>query len=341
MDLVKLTDSDKLRYDEFVSTRNGSFLQSWDWGEWQNQGGKIPHRFFVQADNDIMLAAQVLEHTVPRFGWKYLYIPYGPVFMDLLANDKNDGILRTLLDGLRTQFPEALFIRLEPTYDITYVLPAASYPMKPTKHIQPGKTLVVDLSKNDEELLAAMHPKTRYNIKVAQKNDVQILAIKLQDAGTQDLERCINLIQETAKRQHYRNHSNKYFVDLFNFLKNQSNDDSLQAQIYFAVYQHTPIVTGVMIDFGQTRMYLYGGSGDQYRNMMAPYLMHWQAMTDAKNQGLKYYDLGGSETADAKEQGFTRFKLGFGGQQVDYPPAVDLVSRGALYYIYKSARMLT
>ena len=93
-----------------------------------------------------------------------------------------------------------------------------------------------------------------------------------------------------------------------------------------------------MVDFAKTRMYLYGGSSENEKNLMAPYLMHWQAMQDARNLGLEFYDLGGSEVSGGGERGFTRFKKGFGGRVVEYAGAYDVIYNKLWYNAYRIVR---
>ena len=93
-----------------------------------------------------------------------------------------------------------------------------------------------------------------------------------------------------------------------------------------------------MVDFGSTRTFLFGGSSDENKQVMAPYLMHWQAMCDAQKLGLKFYDFWGIETSSGEVPGFVRFKLGFGGQQVSYMGAYDVVFDRLMYQVYKGLR---
>ena len=111
-----------------------------------------------------------------------------------------------------------------------------------------------------------------------------------------------------------------------------------------------------MVDFGQTRTYLFGGSSSEHKNVMAPYLLHFQALRDAQSQGLKFYDFWGIETAGGDSPGFARFKLGFAPRsssesaipqlgsafasgQVEYGGAYDLVLRRFWYKAYSLLRM--
>jgi lipid II:glycine glycyltransferase (peptidoglycan interpeptide bridge formation enzyme) len=110
--------------------------------------------------------------------------------------------------------------------------------------------------------------------------------------------------------------------------------------VYKALYGQKLLACGVMIDFGKTRTYLFGGTSAEDKNLMAPYALHFQAMQDAKNSGLEYYDFWGIETASGEVPGFVRFKMGFGGEPVAYPPAQDLIMNRLWYNAYKVLRKI-
>ncbi len=310
------------QYDRFVSEHaSGSFLQSWDWGEWMRQNGKTPFRFaVVDANQKIIFSAQVLVSPIPKIGKRYLYIPHGP----LLADNADSEVINFFIGQLNQIFNDALFLRIEPKQ-------AIKISGSPTKKIQPGKTLVLDLTKTSEQLLSEMHHKTRYNIKVAQKHKVRMKISYADKAG-------FELIGQTAKRQGYKSHSLDYYQNLVQYFRNRNGNT--QAIVYSAEYRYKTLASGLMIDFGNTRTYLFGGTSEEHRNVMAPYLMHWQAIQDAKNDGLKQYDFWGIETASGAAPGFVRFKLGWGGTQTTYPNPVDLIFKPSWYSIYKLFRYI-
>ncbi len=148
----------------------------------------------------------------------------------------------------------------------------------------------------------------------------------------------INSIVQTQIRQRYRGHSAAYYHKLIDFFALHNAQGDVKVTIYKALHQRRLIASGVMVDFGKTRMYLYGGSSDEDKNLMAPYLMHWHAMVDARELGLQFYDLGGSEVSGGGEKGFTRFKKGFGGRIVEYAGAYDIIYNQLWYNAYRIVR---
>lgn len=329
MQFQLLGKDDQKNYDAFVAAnQSGSFLQSWRWGEWQKQFGHDVARVAVIENSVIIAAAQVIIMKIPKMNRHYLYIPYGPLFANVKA-------AQLLIRQLRTHFPETLFLRVEPKNQI-------ELPGRITTHIQPGKTSVLNLSLDTEQLLKRMHQKTRYNIKVAQKHGVQIIVEPVITPGHGlHLSETVDLLVNTASRQNYRSHGKAYYEKLIDFFSNiTKNPDNCTISIYKALLGTELLAAALMIDFGQTRTYLFGGSSDAQRNAMAPYAMHWQAILDAKTAGMKQYDFWGIETASGESPGFVRFKLGWGGDTAQYPPAADIIYKPLWYKAYSVLRTI-
>jgi peptidoglycan pentaglycine glycine transferase (the first glycine) len=316
MNLLSFSQADQDKYESFIAAARGSFLQSWQWGEFQNSLKQKVVRVGLKNDNQLLIVAQFIEQTIPHLNGKYLYCPFGPV--------GNLHLIGDLIAQLQEQNPHLWFIRIEPNTDC----PAIG---QPTLRIQPGKTLVTNLSKTEDELLADMHPKTRYNIKVAQKHGIQIEILNSNDA-----DEALQLISDTSKRQGFTDHPQSYYQNLIKHFSEGAG--AIQLKIYCTRYQNKLLNSAIMLDYQNTRTYLFGGSSGEHKNLMAPYLLHWQAMQGAKTAGLKNYDWWGIETASGKTPGFARFKLGWSGEQISYPTPQDIVAKPAHYQIYKLLR---
>lgn len=334
MNIVELGESEKKDYNRFVAGQEtGSFLQSWEWGEWQVKLGHAVKRFSItDQDGRHVGVAQFLKMSLVG-KYYYWYAPYGPVLSPEFRKDN----IQALVQELQKQFPDTLFVRIEPMKPFENLSTFANK----TTNIQPAITMVVDVRKSDEQLLAGMHSKTRYNIKVAERHGVEIQKELVVTPGYGlYVQEAVNLIVQTQTRQGYRGHSKEYYYNLIDFFAIHNGNSDLKIHIYKALCKKQLLASGLMIDFGATRMYLYGGSSDEHRNVMAPYLLHYQAMRDARELGLTMYDLGGSEVASGGERGFTRFKQGFGGRVVTYAGAYDIVHQQLWYTIYTLARSL-
>ncbi len=337
MKLIEIKDNQKSDYNRFVmNCETGSFLQSWEWGKWQEKIGREVYRFFCE-DGDKVVASLQLEQRPLPMGQYYLYCPYGPV-VDLGFKIED---LRIILEQLRQKFPKAIFIRIEPKNLSNLQLTTHNSPIIKSANIQPAKTLIVDLTRPEEQVLSEMHHKTRYNIRLAQKHGV-----KIQDEFCISIgnglffKEAVDLILQTAQRQSFNTYPAKYYDGLINALALNNRNGDLRLHVYKAVYKNQLLSAAIMLDFGKTRTFLFGGSSMEHKNVMAPYLLHFQAMADAKKQGMEQYDFWGIETSSGETPGFVRFKLGFGGKAVEYPGAYDIVQNKFVYELYKVFRKI-
>lgn len=330
MRVVLISPEQTEDFDSFVIANNGSFLQSTAWGQWQEQNGRKVWRYVVQDDDNendraqTVLAAQVIRHSLPA-GKHYLYVPYGPVVNCKMQDVRCKMAVQSLLDHIRTEFPNTVFIRLEPTYN----LQLTTYNLRPTLHIQPGSTILLDIRKSAEELLAGMHPKTRYNIKVAERHGVQVSPLRTPAAQDE----AAALFADTLTRRKLVSPPAAYYAQLL-------GSKELAVSGLGAYYNEELIACGLFVDFGNTRTYLFGGSGTQHKNVMAPYLLHWTAIQDAKQKGYTVYDFFGAEGSVSDGSGFARFKQGFGGNTIPYAGAWDVVLKPLHYRAYNLLRTL-
>lgn len=237
---------------------------------------------------------------------KFIWIQKGPVKADLKELKmvaKKEG---------------ALFVRIEPKQK-----PASG--KKVTKNSllsgqkSPESTAVLDITKTEEELLTGMKPKTRYNIRLAEKKGVTVRASQ----EIADIDILFKLLHETAQKNkgfhHFpKSHYEKMFLELApkGLLK-----------LFIAEYEKEPLCAILISNFGEVTNYLHGGSSEKQKNLMAPYLCQWEAIKDAKANGAKIYDFWGiAATDDPKDDwaGITKFKKGFGVEQIDFVGAYDL-----------------
>ena len=293
-----------------LPSQAGIFLQSWEWGEFERALGHVVHR---TADT------QVIEHHLP-FGKKYWYVPRAPLTGHLLEHLKNEA---TAVSGT------PLFIRFEP-------LPGSVLPPDgavSVKNLQPTATLITRL-RSDEELLSAMHPKTRYNIGLAERKGV---IVKIDRATAEHLRVLWPLFEQTAARDKFRLHPRHHYETMITAL----SGDDVHLEAATALYNHHVSAAALLIGFGDTLTYLHGASDDSYKSAMAPHLLHWRALQWARLQGYANYDWWGIAPTDSPDEllaGVTRFKKGFGGQVMLYPSAFDLPLEKFSYTMYARLR---
>lgn len=190
-------------------------------------------------------------------------------------------------------------------------------------HLQ--HTVMIDLSKSEDELLAAMKQKHRYNLNLAQKKGVKVKISNDEDAFAEFL----SLYQLTVFRQRYHGRNSEYLKTVWENFKDEN------AFIATAYYENTPIVSWLVISYEDTLTYVYGGSGDEYKNVMAPYLLEWELVKLGKQFNYKYLDLFGIK--EDRSDGYSRFKVGFGGEIVEYAETIDFVLDLNLYKLIKIA----
>jgi lipid II:glycine glycyltransferase (peptidoglycan interpeptide bridge formation enzyme) len=196
---------------------------------------------------------------------------------------------------------------------------------KPT-HLQ--ENVILDISKSEEELLLGMKQKHRYNIKIAQKKGVEVKIGK----DSKMLDEFLSLYQETVDRQNYFGRSSDYIKTVWNTLQTEVSEKPL-ALIITAYLEGKPLSSWMLFLFEDTIYYPYGGSSSESKNVMATYLLVWELIKWGKKNGYTKLDLWGIETKS--DDGFSRFKLGFGGNHIVYSDTIDLVIDENLYSVLK------
>jgi len=269
------------------------------------------------------ISAKIIKYRLP-FKKSYLYIPHGPVmdFNAMTGGLKNpvSNFVAWLKDLGKEH--KSIFVKAEPLIDSVAQALAGKKWKRSKKEIQPSKTVVVDLSKSEDELLGAMHHKTRYNIGVADRRGVLV-----NDSG--DVESFVKLMKKTAKRDKFNPHPAEYYKKLCDF-------DGLKTKLYVAEHEGRPTAMALVLINRDTGYYLHGASDHDSRSLMAPYALHWHIIKQLKAEGLSRYDLWG--VSANKWPGVTRFKLGWGGLSVEYPGSFDLPISRFWYLLYKIAR---
>ena len=320
--------TDKTEWNDFVKKygpRSGAFLHSFEWGEFQKAtGAKVSCRGVVDNGN-ILLVAMLIEKKASFFG-RYLYCPRGPVSYGQFD-------LHLISDLVEPWRRSALFFRFDFPSETGDVHKMVS--LKKTVSVQPADTLLLDLTKSEDDLLEAMHQKTRYNIRLAERKGVRVEIEK--DVLIDDVWR---LFSETSSRGEFRLHKKEYYEKMLSLL----SSGDCHVFLASAYYEDHLVAANIMIDFNGTRTYLHGASGNRHRNVMAPFLLHWELIRDAKEKGLGMYDWWGVAPEGAADNhpwsGISRFKRGFGGEEVSYAGTFDYILRPFRYRLYSIARRI-
>ncbi len=272
-------------------------MQSWEWGEFRGK-----RQLIDWIDNTLVIWTKI-KFTPFYFG----YVPMGKTpntkpFFEL-------GKKRNVIG-----------IRFEPNALVSDQWTVSSDLLR-GRSLFKKKTYWWDLRISEEELLKNMHPKGRYNIKVAQKHGVKIYQ-------SEDFEKYLELMFEgTAKRQGIYMHSKIYHQQMWDALKNKI------AYLWVAEYENKIIAADLIFVFKDKCYYAYGASALEHKEVMAPTLLLWEIARYYKIQGIKTFDLWGAEEG----KGFSRFKSQFGADMVEMIGTYDLPINKPLYYLFRLA----
>ena len=200
--------------------------------------------------------------------------------------------------------------------------------VKSSHPLFPSWTQILDLTKSEEELLKNMHSKTRYNIRLAEKKGVKVR----EESNDKGFKTFAKLYFETTKRQKYFGHDYHYHKIVWDNLKAKIG------HILIAYYNDIPLAAYELWYLDGVVYYVYGGTSEEYRNLMASNLLMWEAIKLGKRLGAKKFDMWGSLPPDYSLthswSGFTRFKQGYGTKFVEMIGSYDLVISPLLYKIY-------
>ncbi|MFZ2299778.1 MAG: peptidoglycan bridge formation glycyltransferase FemA/FemB family protein [Candidatus Moraniibacteriota bacterium] len=314
-----------------------AFLQSEHWLVFQEAVGKDTVRFSGDG-----FSANGIIHELPIVG-AYLYVPRGPIISQQLTENKKRFVGKIqALAGLAKE-KRAKWVRIEPETEelLERIRQAVPYKVVKAPHdTQPREVFVVDISRSEEELLAAMKPKTRYNIRLAEKKGVRVFETR---EGKYE-QAFLDLMRRTADRKEITPHPRGYYETFLTAFPESV------CQLFVAEYDGQVLAANLLMVSGTTATYLHGGSSGEHRETMAPYLLQWEQMRYAKAHECLRYDFGGIRTtaessklqAPSSWDGITRFKVGFSPetQPMVFPGAYDIILDAKAYFLYERLRSL-
>jgi peptidoglycan pentaglycine glycine transferase (the first glycine) len=299
---------------------NPHVLQSWAWGEFKARHGWSASRLLFQQEGQVVASASVLQRKLPRLPLSILYVPKGP------ALDWTDaGLVARVLAQLEhvARQRRALFLKIDP--DLYYPDEALPFSPRPRcapeiaqllasrgwrfsgEQIQFRNTLLLDLDRAEEELLAAMKQKTRYNIRLAMRRGVTV-----REGTASEIDTFYQLYAETSRRDGFPIRPPEYYHDAWgSFLEKGL------AHLLLAEAEGETVAGLILFAFGPTAWYMYGASSDRHRRHMPNQILQWEAIRRAREAGCTLYDLWGApDELDESDPmwGVVRFKLGLGGE---------------------------
>lgn len=312
------------RWSAFIAQSSArSFLQSWQWGDLQKKLGVRSWRVVIEDGTKILAVALVLERKL-QLGYSWLYVPRGPIFAEGLSEaDVNMAwqVFEEKLKSLADEFG-AFFTRIDPLYENF----TREGWRKSSREVQPRTTLLLDLAPSADDLLATVHPKTRYNIRTAQRKGVTVRFSN----NPEDVEKFLHASKSVTQRSGFAYHPDSYYRAIMEVLGQAG-----MAELAIAEVAGESVATHLIIYADGIATYAHGASVYDKRSYMAPVLLYWETILRAKEKGMQMYDFFGVAPEDADENhpwaGITRIKTGFGGKRVSYCGAYDFVLNEGLY----------
>ncbi len=326
---------------------NAHLLGTWQWGQVKSRYGWKPIYRIWGDETEPDAAALILVRTIQLGGFssglRVIYVPKGPLLRDWHDAGLRKRVFDDLCDLARKQ--GAIFIKVDPDLNLGSGVPGSSQAVENTEtasildelrdrgwhyspeQIQFRNTVLVDLTADEDEMLARMKQKTRYNIRLAGRKGV---VVRIGDV--EDLDLLYHMYAETSTRDGFAIRDQDYYRTVWSTFMEAGLAEPLIAEI-----EGQPVAAVVIFRFAGQAYYLHGMSRKIHRNKMPTYLLQWEAMRRAKAAGCTVYDLWGApETFDETDSmsGVFRFKRGLGGIVSRTMGAYDYPVRPLMYKLY-------
>ena len=340
------------------------FLQTYEWAQvkatygwqpvylaWDNEGKMQEERSLSSFGFHPSAAALVLKRQIIRNGFaarlSIFYAPKGPL-LDWSNESLRNRVLNDLQSFARKQ--GAIFLKMDPDVVLGTGIPSSEDDLvdnggqvvmselkrrgwrSSSEQIQFKNTVLIDLTPSQEELLARMKQKTRYNIRLAEKKSVVLRVGAQKDFGM-----LYKMYAETSVRDGFVIRDEGYYQTVWKLFMDSSEPTCEQL---IAEVDGEPVAAIFVFYFARRAYYVYGMSRDLHRERMPTYLLQWEAMKRAKARGCSVYDLWGApDMFDESHSmwGVYRFKEGLGGNVVRTLGAWDYAPNPFWYKLYSEA----
>ena len=310
-------------WDATLSSIGGHLLQSWRWGEFKSRHGWQVERVATEGA-EVRGMAQILFRR--RGPFSLGYVPRGPA---INSDDQDLGSELIDLVDHACKRRRCLNVIIEPDGSLPFTGTYRQHGfVRGPDHFQPARTVKVPLL-DDEALLAQMHQKTRYSVRLAERRDVAIRAARPDEDAVGDFYR---LLLETSNRNQFGIHGIDYYRDFL-----QTFEET--AVLLFAYIDDKPAAALIAARFACEAIYMYGASSSSNRGHGAAFALQFEAMRWARGHGCTSYDLWGIPAQDPPStetktdrvaatrgedwRGLHKFKTGFGGRIVSPPPTLE------------------
>lgn len=281
------TCDDQGEWDDYIVDNEGHPLQLWGWGEVKVAHGWRAERVFVHGDgNETIGAAQLLVKPLPLPFKALVYVPRGPV-----ASEGNRAVVLEAIARHAKLVYSPVAITVEPDWQH---MPETDGWKPATNTILTPRTLILDLTKSEDELQAVMSKKTRQYIRKS-AGEVTIKRLKT----PAQIDECLAIYRQTADRAGFPIHGDDYYHDIFEKLGDHS-------PVFAAFSESTMVAFLWPVIGGSTLFELYGGMNDDGQRLRANYALKWHVIQTMKEWGIERYDMNG-----LLNDGISTFKQSF------------------------------
>jgi lipid II:glycine glycyltransferase (peptidoglycan interpeptide bridge formation enzyme) len=321
------------QWNNFLIDNKGSFLQSWEWGNFQQNNKKRIWRLKVVDEGKIVALVLIVRETfISKLN--HLYIPFGPVYKKGLSDFKKEKALQLILRSVESiaKNQKSIFLKIEPL-EPADPLPKKYESEKIIKRIQPAKTIILNLTPSLDKIFANFHSRSRYNIKLSSRKGLKIIKSDPSQFKNNQLlfDEFAKLMTAVGKRKDFKPYPSQYYRSLFNILNGQCFIK------LFLAHHKTKIVGGNMVVFfGRRATALHGAVDYKYRVSKVSHFLQWERIKEAKKQRCQEYDFWGID--EKKWPGITYFKKTFGGKVLSHPHGTNIIFRKSWYQGYKLSR---
>lgn len=330
------TTPENTEWDLFLAQNPaGDLVQTSLWARVKAGLGWMPVRVLVRRDGSIVGGGQLLIRSLPLVG-EVAYLPRGPVTRD---DPELDPLIVELLQTLAKR-RRVRHLSLSQAYGSSLTecgltqlgFHAHGIP------VSPPATLVIDLARDLDQILAAMHRTTRYNTRLSGRKGVVV-----RDGDGRDIDIFYDLLSRTSGRRNFAPLARSYYHGLWNVLGEDGH-----ATLLIAELSDRPIAAQLATRFGDTvvnKLSVWSGTdGDSKPNEA----IQWASIQKAKAEGYRWYDFEGIDpvVARALQEGRpppkssmptnTLFKLGFGGEVRMFSPSHAYIPNRVLRLAYRA-----
>ncbi|GAB3548342.1 peptidoglycan bridge formation glycyltransferase FemA/FemB family protein [Arthrobacter tumbae] len=279
-------------WDAAVNRLNGHPQQLWGWGQTKADHGWRTDRLLLNRDGETIACAQILIRRLPLPFRALVYIPRGPVC--------NAGDAQEVLEALGNYARDAYagtVLSIEPDWDADSDFSGAvrSAGFRATENtILIPRTLILDLSCTEDELLAGMSKKHRQYIRKSAREELEF-----REVTREEIPDCLTVYRETAERAGFGIHEDGYYLDIHQNL-------GAASPVYAAFQGRTMVAFLWLSASDHTAFELYGGMTEEGERLRANYALKWLAIREMKERGVERYDFNG-----LLNDGVSKFKMGW------------------------------